>query len=293
MFNFTNQKVDTGNNLMPPGTLAWGVVNVRGLKSSQSTSAEYADIELTILGGPYENRKLFTNVMSPMDERHSEAGRQMGFAAVLHMVESAGLVDLNNADSYAWLNAVTFTDIMAHLDGKAVAFKTRHEKDKSGAYPDRDGVGEWLSPNPVRSGTAFKGYQALAEGKVTMKPSILNAPAQQGPLPFGSKPAHPPVQPNGFVPAGNSPLAPQPGAGAGQGFVPPPAAQVPAPGFVPPAGAPVVPQQAPSVGPGAPGPAWLGGPGQPNGQGGGNPALPPASVAGATQVVNQDPPFPA
>lgn len=262
-FSFTNEKVDTGNSLIPAGTLTWAVVNVRAIKNSQATGAEFADLELTCLGGAYENRKLFTNVMSPQDERHSEAGRQMGFGAILHMVESAGLVDPGNIESYQWLNAVSFTDIMAHLDGKAVAIKTKHEKDKTGAYPDRDGVGEWLSPNPVRTGTAFKGYQALAEGRQTLKPAIPAVPtvAQQGPLPFGARPAQAPAQvasafgkPAGApaaAPAAPGPMA-QPG-GAVQFGAPRP----PLPGAVaaPAAGAP-------AVGPAAAGPSWLGaGPG--------------------------------
>lgn len=209
--NFTDQKVDTGNssNTMPAGTLGWGVPSVRGVKNSQTTQGEYADVELTVLGGPYEGRKMFLKIANPFDLRNSEKWRQMGFGAVLHMVEAAGLVSAANPAGYEQLNALSkgdpsagFLTIMSALDGKAVAWKSRIERDKDKVYPDRDSVADWLSPNPTRS--TFKEYQALAEGRINMKPVVPGVPqgAAVAPAPAFGAPAAPVVAaPAAFAPA--------------------------------------------------------------------------------------------
>lgn len=260
MFTFTNEKVALSSNNLPANTLAWAVVSVKGIKSSQNTGGELADLELTILGGPYEGRKLFPKIGSPLDDKNSEKYREMGYAAILHMMESAGLVDINNGESYMWLNHVNFTDMMAYLDGKAVAVKTRIEKDKTGTYPDRDGVGEFLSPNPNRSGSAFKGYQALAEGKHSLTPTVPNGPAAGAPglpgIASGSAP-----QPGG-LPGANRPAAPQAPAAAFRpigGGVPSAAALGAPQGVQMPPRPPMPPAagQPPQVGAAVAAPSWL------------------------------------
>lgn len=241
--SFTNEKVDTGSgNLIPTGSLAWGVLSVRGLKNSQETQGQYADCELTILGGQWEGRKMFPMISSPFDERNKEGGRQMGFAAILHMVEAASLVNINDAASYAPLQALlaknpdgspavdpanAFLRVMSALDGKAVAVKIGIKKDKDGAYPDKNQVSEWLSPNPTRS--THKAYQALAEGRSNMKPVVPGTPQGGAPAPtaggaFGAAPATQSAAPV-----------------AAPAFAPPPPAQA----------------AAPSVGPNAAPPAFL------------------------------------
>jgi hypothetical protein len=248
MFNFSPEKTDVGSrDLIPAGTLLWFQVGARGIKNSQSTGGEYADLELTVMDSPngshnYGGRKIFTNVMSPYDERVSEAGRGMGFAAVLHMVESAGLVNINDPNSYAPLNTATFLQVISALDGKAVAAKVSVQKDKGGAYPDKNQIGEWLSPNPTR-GSAFKGYQALAEGRHTLR-AVAPAPApqQQSFSGFAGAPA----------PAAQSGLQ-APVASLGGGFGQPPAAGAPQTAPKPPA------PQTPNLGASAQPPAFLGG----------------------------------
>jgi len=254
MFNFSPEKTDVGSrDLIPAGTLLWFQVGARGIKNSQSTGGEYADLELTVMDSPngshnFGGRKIFTKVMSPYDERVSEAGRGMGFAAVLHMVESAGLVNINDPKSYEPLNTATFLQVISALDGKAVAAKVSIQKDKEGVYPDKNQIGEWLSPNPTR-GSAFKGYQALAEGRRALR-AVAPAPQPQQQS-FGGFGAPQAGQPQ-------SPLQPPPAA-QGSPFGQP-AAQTQA-------AAPQAPA-APNLGANAQPPAFLGGGQQQPGSGG-------------------------
>lgn len=148
--------------LIPAGTLAFAVVKVRELKKSQSTGGEYADLELTIDGGDFNNRKVFEMVCNPMDEKNSEGWRKMGIGNLTRMFEAAGIFKVEDPSSYEKLNGRKFLTICQYLDGARIAIKVKVEKDKDGAHPDRNKVGEYLSPNPNSGSNA--NYKKLLDG---------------------------------------------------------------------------------------------------------------------------------
>lgn len=214
-YNFSPDKsaAPANSNLIPSGSLTWALVTVREFKSSQSSGGEFADLELVCYQGLWEGRKIFVNVLDPRDDRHSEAGRNMGFGALLHLVEAAGLVKVSEPESYAYLNTRQFREIMMELDGKVVGIQVSVKKDASGAYPDKNQVGEYLTPNPAR-GRPNKGWVALCEGKTSLKPTTPAGPAtgigaasQGGFGQAGQTPANP-AAPGGF--AAPRPVTPAP-----------------------------------------------------------------------------------
>lgn len=150
-------------SLIPAGTLAFAVVKVREIKKSKSTNGEYADLELTLDGGEFQGRKVFEMIANPLDENNTEAWRNMAIASLTRMFESAGIFKTENPASYDQFNGQSFLTICQFLDGARIAIKVKVEKDKTGAYPDKNKVGEYLSPNPQSGGNA--GWQKLASGQ--------------------------------------------------------------------------------------------------------------------------------
>lgn len=180
-FNFSaDTKFDTPNSLVPAGTLAFAKLQVRGLKRSQQTNGQFADVELVLMG-EYENRRIWPVIMDPSDSNNSEQARQMGLAAIQHICEAAGIFDPNNPDTYTRFANATFTDILQAIDGKRVAIKVGIEKG-TGGYQDKNRVTAWLSPNP-NSGD-FKQWERLVAGDTGGTP----APQQQSGFAMGGNP---------------------------------------------------------------------------------------------------------
>lgn len=168
--------------LIPAGTTSFAIVKVRELKKSGTTGGEYADLELTLEGGDFEGRKVFEMIANPLDEKNSEGWRKMAVGSLTRMFEAAGVFNSANPESYNKFNGQDFTAICMALDGARIAIKVKIEKDKTGAYPDKNKVGEYLSPNPQSGG--HSGYQKLASGNA-------GASAAARPAAFGGAGAAP------------------------------------------------------------------------------------------------------
>ena len=165
--------------LIPAGTLASASVMITDLKKSQASGGEYANLELTLVGGEFEGRKVFEMIANPLDENNSEGWRNMAIANLTRMFEAAGIFKVENPDSYNQFNGKPFTAICAALDGSRIAIKIKVEKDKSGQYPDKNKVSEYLSPNPSSGG--HKSWEKLATGNApasaTARATAFGAPA--------------------------------------------------------------------------------------------------------------------
>lgn len=169
-------------SLIPASTLAFAVVKVREIKKSKASNGEYADVELTLDGGDFQGRKIFEMVANPLDNNNSEAWRNMAIANLTRMFEAAGIFKPENPDSYNQFNGQSFLTICQFLDGARIAIKVKVESDKSCAYPDKNKVGEYLSPNPQSGG--HSGWKKLADGNA-------GATAAARPAAFGASPAAP------------------------------------------------------------------------------------------------------
>ena len=169
--------------LIPAGTLAFANVMVTDLKKSQASGGEYANIELTLDGGDFQGRKVFEMVANPLDNNNSEGWRGMAIANLTRMFEAAGIFKVEQPETYNQFNGKPFTAICAALDGARIAIKIKVEKDKSGAYPDKNKVAEYLSPNPQSGGN--KSWEKLLSGNVSAvasaRPSAFGVAATPAP----------------------------------------------------------------------------------------------------------------
>lgn len=162
-------------DLVPAGTLAFAVVTVSGVNISQNSGGKNAKLELTLSSGPYAGRKIWNYLGDPTDPKNSEKYQQMSLAALQHMLEAAGIFNPADPATYQRFANATFEQILAALDGKTVAIKTRIEKGSPG-YDDKATVGDWLSPNPASRG--FKKWQELTTGGANnASPATQAAPA--------------------------------------------------------------------------------------------------------------------
>lgn len=209
MFNtFAPDAKYSSGDLIPHGALAFANVTVQGLANSQSTGGRYAKLELTIVRGPYERRKLFPMVGDPSDARNSEKYVQMSLAALQHMLEAAGIFDPAKPETYQAFANSTFEQILTALEDKTVAVKIKIEKGQDG-YQDKNVVADWLSPNPASSNkktwdkllaggdqvalesaaqAGFAGFSQTAAPATTPAPATVVAGAQAAPA-AGNTPA--------------------------------------------------------------------------------------------------------
>lgn len=163
MFSFSPEtKYESPNSLIPAGTLSFAKAKVRGIKSSNETQGRYGDVEL-ILAGRHENRRVFTVVMDPSDQRNSEKARQMGMVAIQHIAEASGLFNPQQPESYGRFAGKSFQEVLMAIDGQRVAIKVGVEKGSNG-HQDKNRVGDWLSPNPNSS--TSKQWNKLIAGDV-------------------------------------------------------------------------------------------------------------------------------
>lgn len=181
-FNFAptaNQqpKID----LIPAGTPALCIVTVKEIKRSNNTGGLQAQLEFTVARGPYERRKMWMYIGDPNDEKNSEKWRPMCLANLQHMLESAGIfnpADVNTYTRYAQVPPEhAFTTILQDLDGKHVAVKTKIEKGTDG-NDDRNVPGMILSPNP--NGRTAKAYEGIKNGDDMKVPVPSPAAAAAG-----------------------------------------------------------------------------------------------------------------
>jgi hypothetical protein len=163
-------------SLIPTGTLSFAIVKVREIKKSKASNGEYADMELTLDGGDFQGRKVFEMMGNPLDTNNSEAWRNMAIASLTRIFEAAGIFKPESPESYNQFNGQSFLTICQFLDGARIAIKVKVESDRNGAYPDKNKVAEYLSPNPQSGG--HSGWKKLTSGNIS-------ALAQARPNAFG------------------------------------------------------------------------------------------------------------
>lgn len=177
MFNPTSGAGDAPQ-LIPDKTLHFAQVAVKELKKSQNTGGTYARLELTLIDGPYEGRKVFTIVMNPLDKANvNEAkraegkpdGAKMGLTALTRMLEAARIFDPAQPDTYRQFDSKPFEAILQALDTHKVAVKIKIAEGKDG-YESKNEISEYLSPNPQSGGnrawtTLIGGQPAVAQAR--------------------------------------------------------------------------------------------------------------------------------
>lgn len=159
MFDQEDSK-STAPELIPAGTISYAMVKVGDKRQSQKTGGTMFNIELTLIGGQNEGRKVFDLIPDVTDNRNSEAWIKMGKAKIVHMFETVGFFKPSEPDTYKQFR--DFQSAMIRLDGNRVAIKVGIEKATDPAYSDKNKVAEYLSSNPTSKG--FRDFQKLIGG---------------------------------------------------------------------------------------------------------------------------------
>ena len=178
MFSPTSSQQDS-ISLIPQGALCVANLVVRSIKNSKASGAQYLDVELTVLAGDYQGRKVFDMIMDPFCPNASDGGRKMGLLALTRICEAIGLFVPTDESSYTRYNApgTTIQNVISDIDGRKVAIRVKVEKGTDG-YADKNKVGEWLTPNP-NSGSGFKGWNELVNGAQPVTRAAAFAPPVQ------------------------------------------------------------------------------------------------------------------
>lgn len=197
-FDFSNASTEQfgGGELIPAGTLAKGVINIKrqngnAVTMSSNTGSQYLDLDIVITEGQYIRRHVFTKVGIAHPE--SEAWVNQGRAQIRAILEYGRGASAANPNGYK-LND------FAELDGLPCAIKIGVEKDKNGQYADKNSVMNFLSPNPESS--THKDFQKLTAGQTSpsvgapnpgqqlpAQQSALAGTGSQGGAPVGGKPS--------------------------------------------------------------------------------------------------------
>jgi hypothetical protein len=177
----TSNTGSTSFDLIPAGTIAKVVIIVRGIKNSQSTGAKYLDLELVVDGGKFDRRRIFGIICDPWDPATSEKAKEMAVGSITRIMESVGIFDHTNAETYNAFNSAGIQEVGMAISAKPVYIVIGIQKGKDGRA-DKNEVKEWTSPNPKSNG--YKSYQLAQSGAE----SVGGAPA---PTPTITKAASP------------------------------------------------------------------------------------------------------
>jgi len=137
--------------LIPHGTIAMGILNVRPYNADQgliatpskSSAAQYINIDIVITEGTFARKHIFDMIGVAGKEGYVNAGR----ASIKAILEFSGASPQNMAGydiAQTGPDPVHGVDWMA-LDGKPVAFKVKVEKG-TGGFDDKNKVSAFLSP---------------------------------------------------------------------------------------------------------------------------------------------------
>lgn len=195
-----NNQADRDFQLIPQDTVARAIVNLSGgdielpefgagrfFKASSSSNAKWLPIELTIIGGPFDRRKVWHNIFvdgDKMSDRGIPVAKEIGMRTLRSMIDSA--FNLSSKDDSPQAQQARHLNGVDQLNNLQVCFKVGIQKGNNG-YADKNNVKTFLTAdmNGFISGGA--------------------APVQQAPVANQQMPQQAPQQPmatatNGVVP---------------------------------------------------------------------------------------------
>lgn len=185
----TSNTGSTSIELIPAGTIAKVVIIVRDIKHSQSTGGRYLDLELVVDGGKFDRRRIFGIICDPWDDKTSEKAKEMAVGSITRIMESVGIFDHNNPESYNAFNNAGIQEVAEAMNTKSLHIVVGIQKGKDGRA-DRNEVKEWTSPNPKSNG--YKSWLLAQSGAESVqaaeKPVAVATPKPVGPIAGSVKP---------------------------------------------------------------------------------------------------------
>jgi len=192
---------NTPLELIPDGTIARGIVKLEGgdtelpefgagtyFKSSQSSAAKWLPIEVTIVGGPFDKRKVWHNIFvdgNKMSERGVPVAKEIGLRTLKSMIDSA--FNLSSKDQSPQAQATRNLNGVSDLNGLSICFSIGIEKSNDPQYADKNKIKYVLDADS-------KGF--VAGGAPVQAPA---APVAQAPAYAPQQPAQQQAAPQGGV----------------------------------------------------------------------------------------------
>ena len=177
-----NSKSSEGQSigLIPSGTVSKATILVRGIKDSPKTGSRYLDVELTLVGGEYNGRKVWSIIMDPTFAANSDEAKQIGEKQLACVLEACGVFKIGDDASYAQFNGKDIAHVSRSISGKTVAVKVGVKKGTDG-YADKNTISTYLSPNP--SSQTSEQFKKVMAGSSASAPTTFGSPSVGMPKP--------------------------------------------------------------------------------------------------------------
>ena len=171
-----------GFDLIPNGTIAPVVLNLRGLKDTRNGDGTMLDCEYTVSGGDFSTRKIWelSMIKGNGSEGHSTAV-DITMSRLRAFLESAFNVESEDESEEA--KAARIIEDWTDIDGLEVLAKIGIEKSKDSQYPDKNRIVAFVGPGS-------KDYEEFAGDWVEQNARKLRANQKGGKgAPAAKKPA--------------------------------------------------------------------------------------------------------
>jgi len=186
--------------LMPDGTIVRAIVSLQGgdiempeygagtfFKQSKTTSAKWLPIELTIVGGPYDKRKVWQNIFVDGDARDDNGmskAKKIGLNTIKQMVDSGFGISPKDESEDARAKRASIQGINM-INNMEICFTIGVEPGNNG-YPAKNKMKTVLTPDSqkyISSGNVVTGSATLTPPAQPMQAPAAPATPQQGVAP--------------------------------------------------------------------------------------------------------------
>jgi hypothetical protein len=178
---------DNSNNisLIPDGTIVRAFIKLkpgdieipefgagRYFKQSQSSSAKWCELELTVNGGDYHSRKVWHKIFvdgDKLNDKGISVSKMIGLKTLKAIIDSA--FNLSSKDQSPEAQQKRSLQGIHQIEGLEFCFTVKVEKGTNG-YNDQNGIKIPLTPD-------MKGYIPGTQAPVAASPAVAPQPTQQ------------------------------------------------------------------------------------------------------------------
>ena len=177
--------------LIPDGTVVSAIIKLEGgdteipeygagtyFKQSQTTSAKWLPIELTIMGGNFDKRKVWQNIFvdgDAKDENGMSKARKIGLNTIKQMVDSGFGISPKDESDDARAKRASIQGIHM-INGMIICCTLGIEKGSNG-YADRNKIKTVLTPDSPNY------IQSTGQAAPVAQAPVAQAPVAQSPAP--------------------------------------------------------------------------------------------------------------
>jgi hypothetical protein len=135
-----------GFDLIPNGTIASVVLNLRGLKDTKNADGQMLDCEYTVSSGEFSTRKIWelSMIKGNGTDGHTTAV-EIAMSRLRAFLESA--FGIESQDESEEARASRIIEEWTDIDGLEVLVKIGIEKSKDGQYPDKNRIAAFVGPD--------------------------------------------------------------------------------------------------------------------------------------------------